>query len=146
MDATDESTTSGREVGLEQLSPYDCWRLVTAAGGALGVARVVWSEDDRPAVVPVNYTVADGSIWFQTTPGSRLARACSDREVLVEVDHVDPVQRTGWSVVVTGRAGCLSSSEDRGMLGDLQVWPAGSRQLLVRVQPDLLTGRRLRRR
>jgi hypothetical protein len=145
MDARNPSTTSSGDVRLETMSPYECWQLLTEAGGPLGVARVVWSAEDRPAIVPVNYTVADGAVWFQTSPGSRLAQACSDGEVLVEVDHVDPVQRTGWSVVVTGRAECLPSSRDPGMLGSLQVWPHGSRQLLMRVEPELLTGRRLRR-
>jgi uncharacterized protein len=144
MDAVNPSTTSIGDVRLEVLSSYDCWQLVSAAGGPDGIARVVWSGAEGPAIVPVNYTVADGYVWFQTTPESRLAQAC-DSTVLVEVDHVDPASRTGWSVVVTGAATCLGSGEDPGLLGDLQVWPRGTRQLLVRVEPSELTGRRLRR-
>jgi hypothetical protein len=144
VDAVNPSTEPGGGARIETLSTYDCWQLVTVAGGPEGIARVVWSGPDRPAIVPVNYTVADGFVWFQTSPGSRLAQECCSQEVLVEVDHVDPARRTGWSVIVRGTATCLSAADDPGILGDLQVWPSGARQLLVKVEPDELSGRRLR--
>ena len=93
----------------------------------------------------MNFTVADGFLWFQTTPGSRVARECGDQRVLVEVDQVDPASHTGWSVVVTGMARCLPPAADPGILGSLLVWPHGPRELLLKVEPDELTGRRLRR-
>jgi uncharacterized protein len=145
MKISDPSTPRRGDVRLEPLTSYECWHLVTEAGGPDGLARIVWTGPDGPAIVPVNFTVADGFLWFQTSPGSRLASECCDQQVLVEVDHVDPTSHTGWSVVVTGRAACLASAEDRGLLGDLQVWPTGPRQLLIKVAPDELTGRRLRR-
>ena len=88
------------------------------------------------AIVPMNFTVADGFIWFQTASDSSLARECADQEVLVEVDQVDPVNRTGWSVVVTGVATCLPPEHDPGLLADLQVWPQGPRDLLLKVEPQ----------
>jgi hypothetical protein len=145
MNATSRKTFQGGDVRLDSLSRYDCWQLVTDAAGPDGVARVVWSGPDGPAIVPVNYTVADGFLWFQTTEGSRLARECCDQQVLVEVDQVDPANHTGWSVVVTGTVTRLPSAADPGLLSDLVVWPSGPRQLLLRVEPDEITGRRLRR-
>jgi hypothetical protein len=145
MNATNSKTLRGGDVRLEPLSRYDCWQLVTEAAGRDGIARVVWSGPDGPAIVPVNYAVADGFIWFQTTPDSRVARECCDQQVLVEVDQVDPASHTGWSVVVTGAATCLPSAADPGLLSDLVVWPSGPRQILLKVEPDELSGRRLRR-
>ena len=146
MNLTDPTTSHGGAVRLEPLSSYDCWRLVTEAAGPDGIARVVWSgADGRPAIVPMNFAVADGFLWFQTALDSRLARECCDQQVLVEVDHVDPTDRTGWSVVVSGAATCLPSADDPGVLRSLQVWPRGPRELLIKVAPDELTGRRLRR-
>jgi hypothetical protein len=145
VNTTNPLTSLGGDVHLETLDSYDCWRLVTEAAGPDGIARVVWSGADGPAIVPMNFTVADGVLWFQTTPGSRLARECRDQQVLVEVDHLDAASHTGWSVVVTGPVTVLPPAHDPGILGSLQVWPRGPRQLLIKVEPQELTGRRLGR-
>jgi uncharacterized protein len=148
MNTTNPTNPRSTHVGavrLAELNRYDCWRLVTEAAGPDGIARVVWSGPDGPAIVPVNFTVADGFLWFQTAPGSRLALESPGQQVLVEVDHVDTASHTGWSVVVAGVATSVSLEEDPGILGDLHVWPGGLRELLLRVEPDELTGRRLLR-
>ena len=98
---------------LVELSPYECWQLLDHRHR---IARVVWTHDGAAAIVPVNYVVADGALWFQTTHDSRLARECPGREVLVEVDTVDPAALSGWSVIVSGvvekstRTTCPTSS------------------------------------
>jgi hypothetical protein len=145
MSMTPPTAVRGGDARLEQLSRYDCWQLVSEAGGPDGIARVVWSGPEGPAILPVNFTVADGFLWFQTTEGSRLARQCADQRVLVEVDDIDPASHTGWSVVVSGLATCVPPDEDPGLLGGLLVWPSGPRDLLVKVEADELTGRRLAR-
>ena len=93
--------------------------------------------------MPVNYAVADGAVWFQTSPESRLARECPGQEVLVEVDHVEPATHSGWSVVATGGAELMSIDEVPNILGSLRVWPGGDHTVFVRVEPEQLTGRRL---
>lgn len=145
MNLPDPSTTRAGAVRLQPLNSYDCWRLVTDAAGPDGIARIVWSGPDGPSIVPMNFTVADGFLWFQTTPDSRVARECCDQRVLVEIDEVDASSHTGWSVVVTGVATCLPPATDPGILGTLLVWPQGPRDLLLKVEPDELTGRQLRR-
>lgn len=126
---------------LVELSPYECWKLLEQP---IRVARVVWTSDGTPSIVLVNYAVADGSLWFQTTGESRLARECPGRQVLVEVDSVDAVTRTGWSVVVTGVAESAEGDDVPGILSGLEVWPRGPRPLFVRVAADEVTGRQLR--
>jgi nitroimidazol reductase NimA-like FMN-containing flavoprotein (pyridoxamine 5'-phosphate oxidase superfamily) len=133
-------------VRLEALNRYDSWQLLSEAGGDEGIARVVWCSPNGPAIVPVNFVVADGSLWFQVAAESRLARECPGQPVLVEVDHVGAPSRTGWSVIVRGTATTMHTSDDPGRLGDLQVWPHGDRQRLVQVEADDITGRRLRGR
>ena len=46
---------------------------------------------------------------------------------------------------MTGVATCLPPATDPGILGTLLVWPQGPRDLLLKVEPDELTGRQLRR-
>jgi nitroimidazol reductase NimA-like FMN-containing flavoprotein (pyridoxamine 5'-phosphate oxidase superfamily) len=137
--------TGGATVRLEELNRYDSWRLLAEAAADEGIARVVWCGGNGPAIVPVNFAVADGSLWFQVGDESRLARECDGEPVLVEVDRVSAESRTGWSVVVSGTAATMPTSTDQGLLWNLQVWPCGDHQRLVQVEADDITGRRLRR-
>jgi hypothetical protein len=145
MTTTNPKTARAGDVRLEPLSRYECWQLVTDAAGPDGIARVVWSDADGPAVVPVNYAVADGFLWFQTATASRLARECRGQPVLVEVDHADAASHVGWSVIVSGVASCVEATDDDGLVGHtLLVWPDGRHDVLFKIEPDEVTGRRLR--
>jgi hypothetical protein len=126
---------------LLELAPYECWQLLDQP---VRIARIVWTVDGAAAIVPVNYAVADGSLWFRTTPASRLAQECPGRQVLVEIDSLDPVARSGWSVIVTGKAESVDALEVPDILGGLQVWPRGDRPLFLRVTAEHVSGRRLR--
>jgi hypothetical protein len=133
-------STPAAQPTLVELAPYECWQLVEQP---IGIARVVWTHDGAAAIVPVNYTVADGALWFQTTPGSRLARQSEGQQVLVEIDAVDVATRSGWSVIVTGVAENVEAGDVPNILGGLEVWPRGQRTQFVRVTADGVTGRRL---
>lgn len=125
---------------LVELSPYECWQLLDHRHR---IARVVWTHDGAAAIVPVNYVVADGAVWFQTTPGSRLAQECAGQELLLEVDAVDPAALSGWSVIVTGVAAKVVADDVPDILAEIQVWPQGQRPVFMRVEADRLTGRQL---
>jgi nitroimidazol reductase NimA-like FMN-containing flavoprotein (pyridoxamine 5'-phosphate oxidase superfamily) len=122
------------------LLAYDCWTLL----GEAEIARVAWQGADGIALVPVNYSVGEGAIWFRVDPESALARARDGQQVVVEVDHVDPENRTAWSVVVVGIAHMVDELDAPDTLIEMRVWPGGARRRFVRVEPDRLTGRRLR--
>jgi nitroimidazol reductase NimA-like FMN-containing flavoprotein (pyridoxamine 5'-phosphate oxidase superfamily) len=122
------------------LLAYDCWSLLAEAE----IARVAWQGADGIALVPVNYTVGEGAIWFRVDPESALARECDGQQVVVEVDRVDAESRTAWSVVVVGIAHMVDEADVPDTLIEMRVWPGGPRRRFVRVEPDRLTGRRLR--
>lgn len=122
------------------LLAYDCWSLLAEAE----IARVAWQGGDGIALVPVNYTVGEGAIWFRVDPESALARECDGQQVVVEVDRVDAESRTAWSVVVVGIAHMVDEIDVPDTLIEMRVWPGGPRRRFVRVEPDRLTGRRLR--
>jgi hypothetical protein len=135
----DEKRVAGQP-RLVELSAYECWQLLDHRHR---IARVVWTHEGDAAIVPVNYVVADGTLWFQTTPGSRVAQECPGREVLVEVDAVDPAALSGWSVIVTGVAEKVDAGDVPDVLGDIQVWPQVHRPVFMRVAADQVTGRQL---
>jgi hypothetical protein len=63
---------------------------------------VVFPDHALPAALPVNYVVSGTSIIFRTSHTSRLAQATDGQVVGFEVDHVDPVTWSGWSVLAVG--------------------------------------------
>ena len=133
--------TSNHEAGvrLAELPTFDCWQLLETAE----IARFAWNGPRGVAMVPVNYTVADGALWFRTSPYAEHAREAGGQWVAVEVDTLDPVDRSGWSVVVRGVAELIDPADVPDVLVDFRVWPQGTRNLLVRVEPIEVSGRRL---
>lgn len=120
------------------LVAYDCWNLLEDAE----IARIAWQSAGGIGLVPVNYAVADGALWFRTDEDSVLARECGGQEVVVEVDQVDSPTGAGWSVVVRGTAE-LSDVRDVPEMLELRVWAGGPRSLFVRIEPVQVTGRRV---
>ncbi len=110
------------------------------------VGRVAVNTADGPRIVPVNFAVFDDSIVFRTTPYSVLGTHSWNSPMAFEVDRIDPEQRTGWSVVATGRGSVV---EDNVELRRIQSapqptpWAGGQRWLFVRLRWDDLTGRRI---
>jgi hypothetical protein len=132
---TTQHFVSGR---LLTLTAYDCWSLLQTQE----IARVAWSGARGVAVVPVNYTVVDGALWFRTDADSALARECPGHRLVVEVDHVESAERSGWSVVVAGTARIVGLEQVPQPV-DLRVWPGGPRTVFVEVEAEEVTGRRL---
>jgi len=93
-----------------------------------------------PFVVPVNYVMDGEVVVFRSDPGSKLD-AVELGPVSFEVDEVDRVTRTGWSVLVTGTAHVAGLDEVDGLR--LQAWVAGAKEHWVRIEPSWITGRRI---
>lgn len=136
------STTHLDRNGLEVLGPDECLALLAATP----VGRVAFTHAGSPMVVPVTHVVSHGGIAFRSAPGSKLDHAIMGRPVAFEVDGVDPEQRVGWSVLVTGVAelvddpGIEAELDTRG----LQPWAghvADGPWVLVRAEE--ISGRRI---
>lgn len=122
---------------LQELSTEECWALVRSQSvGRFAANR----RGQSPLVVPVNYVVdTDHSIVFRSGEGAKLD-AVTHGLVAIQVDEVDPLHRTGWSVVVEGNAECLQGGDDAT---PVDTWAPGDRPYIVRVHPTGLTGRRI---
>jgi nitroimidazol reductase NimA-like FMN-containing flavoprotein (pyridoxamine 5'-phosphate oxidase superfamily) len=135
-------TTAVDRLGLEVLSPEDCWDLVARAP----VGRLAFDDEGGPMILPVVHGVVGRRIAFRSAAGIKLSAARMDQPVAFEVDAWDAGGRTGWSVVARGTA--RSAPEDTAELDALHLepWlgPAG-RGTWVEVRVDEITGRRLTR-
>jgi nitroimidazol reductase NimA-like FMN-containing flavoprotein (pyridoxamine 5'-phosphate oxidase superfamily) len=99
-----------------------------------------------PDVVPVNLALDGDRLLVRSGPGPKL-QAAERREVIaVEVDDIDEQRRTGWSVVVAGRACRLHTSEVARLPADLlpEVWARGPRSSVIAIELTRVEGRRLR--
>jgi hypothetical protein len=127
--------------GLEVLSEAECRSLL-----ALGsVGRIGISLDALPAIFPVNYRLVDGAILFRTAPGSKLSCAAAGAVVAFEVDDYGILDSSGWSVLAVGRAEVVTDEAAVAAAGAAGLAPfaEGERDALVRIEPTLLSGRRI---
>lgn len=127
---------------LRPLDDDECWRLIDAAA----VARVGFSTDEGPDVLPVNHLVHDGAIVFRSAPGSKLGVAAAGSRVAVEVDDYDAATHRGWSVVAYGEARIVTDADRLASLHavDFEPWTAPDlRDHWIEIRPDRLSGRHI---
>jgi uncharacterized protein len=132
--------TPRRKPRLEEISKQQCLELLASKK----VGRVAFCTTSGPVVLPVNYTVHDGTVLFRTSSYSSLAGHLRDSPAAFEVDEVDDDTQSGWSVLLQGHASFVEFPDlppDR--LDRPEPWADGSRMLHIRLTPRELTGRRL---
>ncbi len=115
------------------------------AGAPFG--RMVFTMNALPAIRPVNHLVHDGLIVVRTRLTARLTdtvRSTPAMVVAYEADEIDPIQHTGWSVVVTGYARTVT---DPVRMADyaarLRPWVDSTMDSVVTIEPTLVSGIRL---
>lgn len=125
-----------------RLSRQECVDLLAANH----FGRIAVADRDGLGIFPVNYTWSDGHLVIRTNRGSRVSHM-AQREVAFEIDRVDDVARTGWSVLVVGVAYEVTDSVDgiSAAIRDLPVdtLAPGEPGCWLRIEPGSVTGRRI---
>ena len=112
------------------------------------LGRVAWQAADLPQILPVSYAMYEGSAYFRTAPDSILAELTQPTSVALEVDDLDQQNRSGWSIVMHGRTIAVSEPDalaDLSASDSLVPWAPGNRTLLIRIRPERVSGRVVRR-
>ncbi|WP_367319972.1 pyridoxamine 5'-phosphate oxidase family protein [Streptomyces sp. HUAS ZL42] len=125
------------------LDRQECLRLLTK----VPVGRVVYTRQALPAVLPINFSLdSDASILLRTSQGSDLVRAIDGVVVAFEADEFDAATRSGWSVVVTGRATVVTdpAEHERLLQAGPTSWMPLRESVFVRIESEMATGRELR--
>jgi uncharacterized protein len=130
--------------GLDEIDAAECWRLLATQA----VGRVAVIVGHYPLVFPVNYALDDNSILYRTGTGTKL-HSIHRSNVTFEVDSIDPLHRTGWSVMVKGVAQELNVVRNQGTVSRAELrgatpWAPGERNHFIRILADDITGRRIR--
>ncbi|MFC9221477.1 pyridoxamine 5'-phosphate oxidase family protein [Streptomyces hygroscopicus] len=126
--------------GFHVLDRQECLRRLAM----VPVGRVVYTWQALPAVLPVNFSLdADSSVLLRTSAGSGLVHAIDGVVVAFEADDFDAAARSGWSVVVTGRAAVVTDPAERERLARVgpRSWVVTRDDVLVRVESEMVTGR-----
>jgi nitroimidazol reductase NimA-like FMN-containing flavoprotein (pyridoxamine 5'-phosphate oxidase superfamily) len=110
------------------------------------VGRLVFTEDELPAVQPVNFRLWRDDVVIRVAGGAKLAAAADNLVVAFEADELDPDLRQGWSVTVVGHAQRITDVDELVELSGtfLQPWVDGRRDHFVRIRIEKMTGRSFR--
>jgi len=127
---------------ITELSDDECLALLETTT----VGRIAFVDGQGQQLVPVNFALMDGAIYFRTLPDGFLAQlARGHDDVAFGVDHQD-VFRDGWNVTVRGSA---REVEDRATINQvlsnhrLKPWAGGVRPLVIKISPASIAGRRV---
>lgn len=127
--------------GVEVMDRRECLELLSAEE----IGRIAVLEGGQPLIVPVNYALDGDAIVIRTGPGSKL-RASRGGPACFEIDGFELDQHAGWSVVVRGRLEAVLPTDsvtlDR-VANMAHPW-IGDRPDVIRLAPDVITGRRIR--
>jgi len=131
---------------ITELDEAESLRLIAHGG----IGRIAYQSRFGPAVLPVNYQWHNGAVVFRTARHSALDEdlqtgiAGGEYKVAFEIDEIDMAGRQGWSVLIQGPAHHVSEAErDAAIEAGVAPWPAGDRELFVRIVPTHVTGRRI---
>jgi len=135
----DEQTTDRH--GLEVLGLEECLKLLASRP----YGRIAYLDAGAPSIVPVNHLVDGSTVVLRSLDGGKLGAAIFERPVAFELDDLDFTTRTGWSVVVRGRAEIVEDADAEGYEKWLDSWAVsdGARTTWVRIIADEVSGRRL---
>jgi uncharacterized protein len=130
--------------------PKDRWHLLSVEEchillGRRHLGRLAFVEGELPLILPVNYVLDDGVVIFRTDAGSKLDAAVRGAPVAFEVDGVDELERTGWSVLARGHAQAVTDPDQLDRLRQLPLvpWAPGAKPHYVRLEADEVSGRRI---
>jgi uncharacterized protein len=122
--------------GTEIVSEEDCLDLLRSQR----IGRLALVVDGRIEIFPVNYAVDGRAVLFRTNDGRKL-RGSGSSEVAFEVDSIEADAHAGWSVVIHGHPEDITDQAGTDP-NNVQPW-AGRKELLVRITPQSITGRRV---
>lgn len=127
--------------GLEKLSREDCIALLSTRS----VGRVGITLSALPVIFPVNFAVLDGDVVFRSSPGSKLTAAAQRAVVAFEVDDVDGMYHSGWSVLIVGPAYEITDPAElaRAQSLPLTPWAPGTKGHYIRIRSEIVSGRRV---
>ncbi len=138
-----DQTAPGSAVGMVVMSADEC----AAALASNSLGRLAYVESGHPVIVPVNYSIHEGTIMFRSLPGGKLDAAERNDAVCLEIDGIDEDRRWGWSVLAQGRLEVIADQSELRKAWEhvRDPWVDATAWQWLRLEPLSLTGRTIAR-
>jgi nitroimidazol reductase NimA-like FMN-containing flavoprotein (pyridoxamine 5'-phosphate oxidase superfamily) len=129
--------------GLEILRRDECLQLL----GSVVLGRVGITVGALPVILPVSFRLIGERILFRTGVGTKLDAATRHAVVAFEVDEMDLLSHSGWSVVVTGPTREVTDPVALAemALANLPRWARSDQERIVEIDAAIVSGRRIGR-
>lgn len=144
MDRADSARSIDVEVDVNDgmprtMSPAENWQALKEHE----FARLAYRLLGDVHITPINYAVDGETLLFRTAPGNKLLSVVMHGPVALEIDEL--AAEEAWSVVVRGHAEVIDGDDAlRAEQAPLRPWVEGEKDVVVRIVPDEITGRRFR--
>ena len=128
------------ETELDEIGRDECLALLASmALGRIAVNAPGWP----PVIRPVTYVFDERStsVVFGSAEGSKLTTLLRSERAAFEIDGVDPVEGTGWSVIVVGPVEEITNAAERERLSEAGL--RGELRHLMRIRATVVSGRRI---
>ena len=133
--------TPGLLRASEQLNAEECWALM--AGQTTG--RIGFLHDGLVTIFPLNCIVHDRAVYFRTAAEGVIATSQLERAAF-QLDHLDTVTRSGWTILVNGSLERISDPELLKTLWGSRAdepWAPGQRNVFFGIAVQKISGRRV---
>src|SRR6478735_6046312 len=132
--------SAATEPEIKELGVHDCWRYLRSTS----LCRIAFADGAGVENYPVNFVPTNGTLLIRTGEGTRLASLPDRKAVAVEADGMNQYGTIAWSVILKGHAMVVSDDEEirDAMEAGLSPWQPGRKNVLVRISPEDINGRR----
>lgn len=129
------------EFGARELTRPECLAFLPTQP----YGRLIFLEGSFPTVIPVNFVMDGAGIVLRTREGSNACDAADAAGVAFQVDSIDHVRRSGWSVTVVGQARIARDPLELDRLSRLPLhpWVPGDRSTYLVIELGDVSGRRI---
>ncbi|MDQ0144246.1 MULTISPECIES: pyridoxamine 5'-phosphate oxidase family protein [Pseudarthrobacter] len=132
--------SAATEPEIKELGVHDCWRYLRSTS----LCRIAFTDGGGVENYPVNFVPTNGTLLIRTGEGTKLASLPDRKAVAVEADGMNQYGTIAWSVILKGHAMVVSDDEEirDAMEAGLSPWQPGRKNVLVRITPEDINGRR----
>ncbi|WP_090820794.1 pyridoxamine 5'-phosphate oxidase family protein [Arthrobacter sp. yr096] len=133
-----ENTSMDQDV--KELSVHDCWKYLQS----VSIGRIALINGEEPEIFPMNFVPNYGTVLFRTGPGTKLDALREGAVIALEADGFNRYGTVAWSVILKGSPEFVTQPEDiqEAVDAGLSPWQPGAKDVLVRVTPTEISGRR----